>query len=594
MTSKQQGPGKDDPRNEDGPGSKRPHATLDLKAVEIKGTKSDDGKPSTAAATTAGAPGTTTTGKAEEAKASTSTPPTPAQSATDSSAARSAAGSAATPASSSAKPAGPPPRSSGSGFGSFLTHTAAGILGGFLALLGADTLGPIGRELGLPTGGMQWSDAANKMQQRLAALEQSLRTTAADADLVDKLAATEGRLAKLDQLEKDMSALRDENAKLAASAKAMEEQLAQQPAAGAPAVADGRIDELEQQLKALAASAERDPQPGRIPQLAAITGKVADLESTLGTQLAALRNSVTEELDKRLAATAEASESAKSGTQRIDRQLAEVRTENTRTTQRLEALKADGDRTGQTLRVLQEEAGSLRSGLDALKGDVDARLAATAKPADVAKAVAPVAEKISSLEQNLAGIVKAEADRKTNAERILLSLELANLKRVIDRGQSYARELAEVKKTAGTAIDLSPLARYQDEGVPTLPELASSFRPIAHKMLDAADEPAEGSVIDRLLSGAKSVVRVRKVSHSADDSSPEAIVARMDAALKEARLGDVITLSKGLDAKALAPAEDWLSKVAARHAVDSALGAIEGQLKSSLAGSGTPSVTRTN
>jgi hypothetical protein len=130
--------------------------------------------------------------------------------------------------------------------------------------------------------------------------------------------------------------------------------------------------------------------------------------------------------------------------------------------------------------------------------------------------------------------------------------------------------------------------------VPTLTELAEAFRPIAHKIIDASDDPAEGSVVDRLLAGAKSVVRVRKVSHGADDKSAEAIVARMDASLKEGRLGDVMARAKELPAAALKPAEDWLSKVAARYAVDSALAAIEAQLKTSLAGAGAPPVVKTN
>lgn len=574
MTSKQEGPGKSEPRPDDAAGSKRPHATLDLKATEIKSAKPEEPRP---------------------AAPTGSVPPAGAASATDKvkpGAKSDAAPAAAAPA---AKATPPPPAPRRSGFGSFLSHTAAGIVGGVLALLGADTLAPLGKELGLPTGGIALSSATDQLQTRLAALEKAQRTTAADADLVDKLAATEGRLARLEQLDKEFASVREENAALRAGSKELADKLDKiAAAAAAPGASEARIADLEARLKALVAAAERDPDSGRLPQLAALTGKLADLEAALSNQIGALRQSVAADIEQRLAVAAEASEAAKAGTQRIDRQVAEVRTDSARIAQRIEALKADGDRIAQSVRVLQEEAGQLRSALDGLKGDVEARLGQTARPADVAQAVTPVAAKITALEQSLQGIVKAESDRKTNAERILLSLELANLKRVIDRGQSFKAELAEVKKTAGSAIDAAPLARYENDGVPPLTELAAAFRPIAHKIIDASDDPTDGSVVDRLLAGAKSVVRVRKVSYGADDKSAEAVVARMDASLKEGRLGEVIERAKELPPAAAKPAEDWLSKVAARHAVDSALASIEAQLKTSLAGAGSPPAAKTN
>ncbi|MEW5962668.1 MAG: hypothetical protein AB1749_03820 [Pseudomonadota bacterium] len=571
MTSKQEGPGKSDPRPEDAPGSKRPHATLDLKATEIKTAKPDEPKATASA---------------------TSVPPTGAARPDDKSKSDTKPAAPASATSTAPKSVPPPTAPYRSGFGSFLTHMAAGIVGGFLALLGADTLGPLGKDLGLPTGGMALSGATAELRDRLAALEKSQRTTAADADLVDKLAATEGRL---EQLDEELVGVREQSAVLQAGAKALADKLEKvSAAAAAPAASEARLADLEARLKALVTAGERDPDSGRIPQLAALTGKLADLEAALGNQIGALRQSVTADIDQRLAAVAEASEAAKAGTQRIDRQVAEVRTDGARVAQRIEALKADGERIAQTVRVVQEETGQIRSALDGLKGDVEARFGQTAKPADVAQAVSPVAAKIAALEQSLQGIVKAESERKTNAERILLSLELANLKRVIDRGQSFKAELAEVRKTAGNAIDAAPLTRFENDGVPTLTELAEAFRPIAHKIIDASDDPTEGSVVDRLLAGAKSVVRVRKVSHGADDKSTEAVVARMDASLKEGRLGDVMARARELPAAALKPAEDWLSKVAARHAVDSALAAIEAQLKTSLAGAGAPPAAKTN
>jgi hypothetical protein len=145
-----------------------------------------------------------------------------------------------------------------------------------------------------------------------------------------------------------------------------------------------------------------------------------------------------------------------------------------------------------------------------------------------------------------------------------------------------------VKKAAGDKPDLKlnlvPLERYMRDGVPTTSDLTNSFRKVSYAMLDAEAEPADASIVDRLLSGARSIVRVRKAGPGADDTSVEATVTRMDTALKEGRLAEVLEQGKKLPPKAALAGEDWLRQVEARQAVDQAMADIEGQLKASLAG----------
>jgi hypothetical protein len=128
------------------------------------------------------------------------------------------------------------------------------------------------------------------------------------------------------------------------------------------------------------------------------------------------------------------------------------------------------------------------------------------------------------------------------------------------------------------------LETAQTEGVPGLQALGLEFRPLAHAMLDAESEPENATVMERLMSGAKSVVRVRRVDFKADDKSTEAVIARIEQGVKEGRLGDVLDEAKRLPAKASEPARVWLAKIEARYAIDKALTDIEAQLKTSLAG----------
>ncbi len=312
-----------------------------------------------------------------------------------------------------------------------------------------------------------------------------------------------------------------------------------------------------------------------MPQLAAVTGKITDLESTMRNQLDALRKSVNDEIDQRLSVASEASEAAKSGTQRMDRDLAAIKAQYAQLASGLDTLNADNERESATLKATED-------GLNRLKSEMDARLSVFAKPEDVAAAVTPLSGKLAALQSDVQSVVKSEESRKATAERIVLSLELASLKRAIDRGRGFEPELVQARKLAGGAVDLAPLDRFADTGVPTLAQLRQDFKQVAFKLIDAGEEPAQGSIVDRLLAGAKSVVRVRKISHSASDTSVEAVVGRMETALNEDRLGDVLQEAKALPPPAQEAAQEFLAKVEARHAVDRALNSVEAQLKASL------------
>ena len=609
----------------EGSGPKKPSALLDLKATEIS---SSESKPAAPAASGGSAPASATppTGNkpAEPASSGPRPPdPQPAQPAASTApplepkpgtptptgaaaAAKSTGpassgsvppvkGGAAKPAeapataqkSTSAKPSPEPEikpasaaKASGGGFGRLLTHLAAGVVGGFLALLLADSLGP---QFGLTPGAP--SQVVSELQQRLTAAEQAIRERpaiqpAATAEIGQKLADVEGRLARLDEVNRAINEVSEAQARLSSETKALGERISQ---SSPGSEVSERVAKLEQMLTTLTAAAGSD-EPGRIPQLAAITGKLADLEATIPNQIAELRKSLSEDLEARMAQSAEASEAARSATLRMDRELAAAKSDVARLSQRAEALKSTDDRLDQTLRAVQEEAGSLRSGIDGLKGELTAQLKSVARAQDVTSAVAPVESRIATLEQSVQGVVKSEEDRRNNAERIVLALELGNLKRALDRGGSYATELTEVSRIGAGKIDLDALERYRDEGVPTPADLAREFRPVAHAVIDAASVPADASALDRLLIGAKSVVRVRRTEHSPNDTSVEAIVARMENALAEGKLADVLSEAQQLPPKAAEPAEAWLAKVEARAAVDRALASVEDQLKASLSG----------
>lgn len=456
--------------------------------------------------------------------------------------------------------------------GGFFSHLAAGIIGGAMAL-GAWQWGlPELSERGyVPVAlGARLAMDNPDLARRVAALEKAQ----ANDEIAVKLQSNEARLAELEKSAVKTMEVKDIETRFAAETKAALASVASDAGAAEQLT---RLGAIESRLKAMTEAGAGDPNAGRLEQLAAVTGKVSDLETSLAIQLTALRKSVGGDVDARLASIAESAEAAKAGAQRLDRELATLKSDAAKSEDRLAALKSDDDRTAEALRKASADVASLKSSIDAL-------MMSTAKPSDVASAVDPLSGKLSALEAELKSVVKAEEGRRTNAERVVLALELQNLKRALDRGQKYDAELAGVEKAANGKFDLGPLSKFKEQGVPTVAELTREFAPSANAIIDAEQQAADGSVVGRLIAGAKAVVRVRKVNHDDRDKTAEAVASRMETALKEGRLGDVIAEAEQLSPKAKDAAAPFIGKVSARASVDKALASLEGQLKTSLSG----------
>ncbi|MBO0741940.1 MAG: hypothetical protein J2P51_11000 [Hyphomicrobiaceae bacterium] len=340
--------------------------------------------------------------------------------------------------------------------------------------------------------------------------------------------ADEGVRARIEELGRSMAALSEAQTKLARDAKMVDSKLASAPEL--PADLMQRLGKLEE---ALSAGSTADPatQSG---QMAVLSGKLSELDKSARS----------------------AADLAKSSVGRFEAELSALRT----------------------------DAGRLSQRLDTLKGEIEERLKGAARAADLGT----LSTAIGALEREVETFRRSEADRAAsadaNATQMLLALELANLKRAVDRGEGYAEELARVKKLAGFSINFAALERHMQEGAPPVQELAKSFRKVADAMGDAEAETADATLMDRLLSGARSIVRVRKSGHAADDMSLEAVISRMELALKDGRLADVLANAKKLPPKAALAGEDWIRKVEARQAIDKAMADVENELKAALGG----------
>ena len=475
-----------------------------------------------------------------------------------------------------------PPRSGGGVMGLF-THVLAGIVGGGLVLFGAQ---PIEKEFGFVV--MPRAEFPEEYKNRLIALEG--RPTAAPAagnvsELAEKIEAAELKLASLSDLAKrvdDLSKATSGKAETPTDSSASQSAPANAPPPVANPEVLQRIAKLEQTLKSIATSTDASGNSTDLGRLAQISGRVADIESTLKTQIAALRDGLSKQLEEKVTKTAEVSAAARAGTERLDTEFAAFKTDAARLSQRAENLKATQDTLDQAVRVAREEAAKLRADLDGLKKDVAQNFKSVARPTDVTTAIEPVSSQLSALQSQLKSVVASESARKSNAQRIVMALELGNLKRVLDRGGAYRSELQEVKRLSGGQVDLAALEKFQNEGVPTPAELHSEFTKLAYSIIRSEEAPAGETVFDRIVDRAKSLVRIRRADLPASDKSTEAVVSRIDAQLQQGNLVAALDQAKNLSEKARQPAQEWIDRVAARADVDRAIASLERQLKSSL------------
>lgn len=506
---------------------KRPHATLDLKATELK---PDAGK---------------------EAAKNTGT-------------ANAASPSPAAPASKPSDPKKPEPQKpatvaapavrSPSAFTRLVTHLAAGVAGGAIVLFGGDRIAEL---TGTATPAARVEQVASDLDKRIAALE-----AAPKSDAYDLLHSAEARLKRVDQLAGDVEALRGDQAKLAERVESLATSVG--GAQGLAAV-DARIAALEDQLKTLSAAAASDAGGNRISDIAAVTSRIAESEARVSSEATAIRDGLAREIDQRLAAREDS-----------------AKTDLARLTQSVEKLKADQERLDKSVQAAQEETGRVASSVGELRSTIEQQDKTFAKKDEVAAAVTPVTGLISKIEGSLDGVLQKEQERQSNTERIVTTLELGNLKRAIESGRGFAKELDAVNALSGGRLDLEPLEHFKTTGVPSMTELKERARPALLAALDAGSVDPGASVWDRLLTSAKSIVRVRKIDGPEDDNGLEATVARIEKALNENRLSDVLAEIKNLPPESASKIAQWQKEVAARNSVDDAIATVENELKAAL------------
>lgn len=210
----------------------------------------------------------------------------------------------------------------------------------------------------------------------------------------------------------------------------------------------------------------------------------------------------------------------------------------------------------------------VKAALSGIQGDVNAlkqsqqTLLGAAK--DSAAAAASVSQQATALSARIDAVQKKMEEVAATSAALDKSVAalavLGSLREAILSGRPYSAELDAARAVLGQgAAALEPAAASAATGLPTPAELSRRLAEAAsaagQPTAEASAASASGSMVDRLLSSAESLVKLR----SSETAAPPAAVDRLSAAQAALRAGD---LDKAVEAlNALPP--DLKSKLAA-------------------------------
>ena len=422
----------------------------------------------------------------------------------------------------------PPPRTQPSEVRGFVTHLAAGLVGGLIGVLaigyGLDKL-PYSSLIAPPPEPAIDKAALDARFAQVDARIADLPKPAPVDGLKRELAALAARTAEAETRAKTAAAGLDTRT---AAAKATADRIAKLEAelaaeAEAGAAANRKVTRLEETLKSLGAAAS-EGSGGDVAQAAALAAQISDLARQTDDRIAALRT----DLEAR---------AAKLGTA-----------------------------SGPELDVLKAEGA-------ALKAETDKLAAALSEARDA------LAQRMAKLETELAGLADRQKKIGGDVRGRALVVGFANLQTAVDRGEPFAAELKALGTLAPDAAKLAALKAHAAKGVRTFAQLERGFPAAVDAALEAASGVGSNTVIGQLLHNARGLVKVRRIEPDKGDGTG-ATLARMEKALKSGDFATALKEAEVLKAapKAAAAMKAWIDGVRQRLAVDRDMAALKSQL----------------
>jgi len=223
---------------------------------------------------------------------------------------------------------------------------------------------------------------------------------------------------------------------------------------------------------------------------------------------------------------------------------------STETTSRLQVLKGELDTLGIS-------AGELTTRLERLENVEPTALDTSAVGVLIDTAIAPLlssseknATKFGELENQFSALTKKideEVDARINkfdeqlknaatGEKLAKSVAINALKSAMVNGNPFSAALVSLETLTGPSTPLDMLKPYATTGIATGKNLLNGFRDLQSSILLAASNNPNAGLGDRVLSSIRSLVTISS-DEALPGDSPEAVISRIEAALKAGDYG---------------------------------------------------------
>ena len=338
------------------------------------------------------------------------------------------------------------------------------------------------------------------------------------------------------------------------------------PAPGPDVALSDQVAKLEAKLASL--EGQEAPIP---PEVSAVTDRVAQLETSFKAMAEAAKDGGSVGDAAAISQQIGAAEQRLDG--KIETALADAKSANTA-----------------ALETLRKEIAGLEAKLRAL---ANAELS-SGEAARLVPEIAVLAERLSKLETSLPALLDAVDEEAEDTKAATQAIAFANLRAAVSEGRPYAAELGTLAALSPGAGDLGRLLDYEDKGIPTVAELTRSFKDARTAALSSPATDAGGSIIDRFVASAESLVKVRRVDADAKGDGPGAVLARAEAQLEQGNLAACVSEVETLQGAQRAAFADWLDQAQARLGADKTLQRLESILLVSLGGGGARGADQTD